>query len=504
MENRDRALGVNRLRAPLVLVLVAIYVAARVWGLTDACLWFDEIFSIHAAEHDWGSLWNFVALDLIHPPLFYVLLKLWISAGGEGLLWLRLFPVVWSVIAIYPFLRLCGELKVGKWTRLLALLLFAVNGSLIKYSQEVRMYAPLLCLSLFSMWLFARYFVKGKSFVPLVIVNVLMIYMHYFGWFVVVTEVMLIVWFQRIKWRRMAMMFGVSLVAFVPWMIAVMLAARNGSALSQNIGWLPRPGIVQISAFVLDLIEPFYAQTSSAQPVSIYSVSLPVLVVLIVASAALSASILKRTARTETYVLLLLVKVPVWFCLIASWLLPYSIWGTRHLIIVFAPLFIFFAFAIVSLTDKRLKAASVTLLLLFSAYAGVLHARRATPVDSWCAWEQLTGSTGDVPIYATEDLIAYHAWFARRTSPTARVYKLSGIEGVREDHAYFLPRGFDGVEVVGVHTLNVPRLWLAFRSPLVSESEAPLRQLLVGGYRIAERRSIKADHETAAIYLLEK
>lgn len=491
-------------RVVVLALLIAVYAAIRLWGLTDTCLWFDEIFSVHAAEHDWGTIWNFVALDLIHPPFFYILLKFWIAAGGDELFWLRLFPAFWSIVAIYPFLRLCGELKIGKWTRLLALFLFAVNGSLIKYSQEVRMYAPLMCLSLFSIWLFARYFVKGKSFVALVIVNLLMIYTHYFGWFVIVTEVMLIVWFQRIKWRRIAVMFGIAVIAFVPWLIALIMASHSGSALSQNIGWMPRPGLAELGTLVLSLVEPFYAQTSTAQPVSIYSVSLPMLVILIAASAALSAVILRRTADTETYVLLSFVKVPVWLCLTASWVLPYSIWGTRHLIIVFAPLCIFFAVAIASITDKRVRVAAVTLLLLFSGYAGVLDARRATPMNSWCAWQQLTSETENVPIYATDDLIAYHIWFNHRTDQNAEVFKLSGVEGVTEDNAYFLPRGFGGVQPIEFEMLNEPKLWLAFRSPSVSENEPPLRQFLVRGYQVIEKRTVKTNSETAAFYLLRR
>ncbi len=261
--------------------LILLYIAVRLWGLTDACLWFDEIFSIHAAEHGWGDILNFVALDLIHPPLFYVLLKIWIAAGGEGLLWLRLFPVVWSVLAVFPFLRLSDELKIGRSTLLLALFLLAVNGSLIKYSQEVRMYAPLMCLSLFSMWLFARYFVKGKSFVPLVIVNVLMIYTHYFGWFVIVTEVLLIVWFQRIKWRRMAVMFGIAVGAFLPWLIAVIYG------LSQWLGTFAEHRLDVAAGAGRDRqVRPesrrtILCQTSTAQPVSIYSLSLPLLGIMI-------------------------------------------------------------------------------------------------------------------------------------------------------------------------------------------------------------------------------
>ena len=46
------------------------YVLVRFWGTTTSCLWFDEIFGIHASEHSWGDMLWFVALDLIHPPLF--------------------------------------------------------------------------------------------------------------------------------------------------------------------------------------------------------------------------------------------------------------------------------------------------------------------------------------------------------------------------------------------------------------------------------------------------
>src|ERR687886_2082712 len=93
-------------RSQLVLtaLLVALYAAVRLWRLTATCLWFDEIFSVHAARHTWAGLWSFAAADLIHPPLFYALLKLWIAAGGESLLWLRLFPALASVAALVPFL----------------------------------------------------------------------------------------------------------------------------------------------------------------------------------------------------------------------------------------------------------------------------------------------------------------------------------------------------------------------------------------------------------------
>src|SRR5947207_1806607 len=138
------------------IALTVLYVAARLWRLTASCLWFDEIFSVHAARHTWGGLWRFAAADLIHPPLFYALLKIWAAAGGDSLLWLRLFPALTSIAALVPFFLLARELRLGAAATDVALLLMAADGYLIKYAQEVRMYSLLLMLTLLSLWLFAR------------------------------------------------------------------------------------------------------------------------------------------------------------------------------------------------------------------------------------------------------------------------------------------------------------------------------------------------------------
>lgn len=494
-------------RTAVLILVCALYVAARAWRLTDSCLWFDEIFSIHAAEHPWNQLFWFVAQDLIHPPLFYIRLKLWIAVVGDSLYWLRMLPVIISVVAIAPFLLLCRELKLDRATTALAFFLLAVNGSLIKYSQEVRMYSLLLCLSLVSMWLFARYFHRGKSLVPLIIVNVLMVYTHYFGWLVLASEVALIACFQRIKWRRMAAMTAVVFAAFLPWIIAVFSAARAGSDLGQNIGWMTRPGPREIGVFIFDLIEPFYYQASSAEPSSIFRVSVPILLICLAAGATWLARWKDRTAdeRNTLYLLSILAGLPAAAAFVASWLFPYSIWGTRHLVIVFAPLTILIAIAVTRLPTNWMRTAVITLTILFCAYSFALQGLRPTPVYSWCTWAELSADTrADAPIYATEELIAYHIWFAnRRDAARSSVIKIDNVHGVGEDRAFFLPRGFDGVGRRDVAQIDETRFWFAYRTG-PSENEAAMRDFLDKGYRISARRTAGTLEDTSVIVLLER
>jgi hypothetical protein len=92
-----------RLRRPelvALFLLVAAYVSIRLWNLTTFCLDSDEIFSLLCARFNLGHLLHAVSVDVVHPPLSYLLLWLWIRIGGESLVWMRLLPFAISVLAL--------------------------------------------------------------------------------------------------------------------------------------------------------------------------------------------------------------------------------------------------------------------------------------------------------------------------------------------------------------------------------------------------------------------
>jgi uncharacterized membrane protein len=465
--------------------------------LTGSCLWFDEIFGVHAAEHDWENLFRFVAQDLIHPPLFYVLLKIWILVGGESLFWLRFFPVFFSTIALIPLYFLCRALKLNYAAIALAFAFFAFNGALIKYSQEVRMYAPLVCLSLFSLWLFVRFLNLGKSFWILTIVNILLVYMHYFGWLVVVSEVVAILILQRIKIRQILIMFGINLIAFVPWIFMVWRAAETNSGLAQNIGWIARPNIATIFQFIFDLIEPFYYEASNTDASSNFYITIPILLVIITATVFYLSGWRQKdeTEKRDFILLLILIKLPLLLIVAASWILPHSIWGTRHLIIVFAPMAIFTAIVLGNIEIKPLKIGLISLIFLLSVAAFAIQLRMPQPKFIWCGWEDLARNIDagkPQKIYVFEDLVAYHFWFALRESDQVQIVKIKDVAGIKEDTAYFLPRGFDKVQTTDENGITGERFWIAFRGKEFDLSKPPLRNLTDKGYKIGEPKIFEA------------
>lgn len=458
------------------------------WRLTDSCLWFDEIFSVHAAEHSWSGLWWFVAQDLVHPPLFYAVLKLWIGIGGESLLCLRLLPVFFATLALFPFLHLCRELKIGRIATAIALFLLAVNGSLIKYSQTMRMYTLLMFLALMSVWLFARYVNRGKSWIWLIVVNILLVYTHYYGWLIVCAELVAILIFQRIKIGRMLWMLGAVALSFVPWLIAVVNASGQGSDISQNISWQSRPGLREVAEFFLDLAEPFYFQAGSNEASSVLWIAVPCLALLVIAVAVFYL----RQNGPETKLLVTFVAFPLLTAFFLSWLLPHSLWGGRHLIIVTPILLIIGAIAIASLFEKKIGYVVIGLLGALTIAAFVLELRREPAKYVWCAWEgvatEIAAENETMPIYALENLAAYHLWFALRARESERVSVIKGVDARTDDEAYFLPRGFDAVKTIDIDGVPDTEFWLAFRTFRFSEEMSVFEKFTSRGYLVCDTK----------------
>ncbi|MBS1796470.1 MAG: glycosyltransferase family 39 protein [Acidobacteria bacterium] len=482
----------EKLGTATLAVAAAVFVALRFRHLADSCLWFDEIFGVHAAGMSFVEALRFVAQDLIHPPLFYLLLKGWIALGGEGLFWLRFFSVFFMTLAVVPFVLLGRELKLSDWTIGLALFLFAVNGSLVKYAQEVRMYGPFLFFAVCSMWLFARFLNLGKNIWILTLVNLLLIYTHYFGWLLVGAEVAAILILQRIKIRQILIMFGILLAGFAPWAFAVFEAARANAGLGQNIGWIGRPDLRALGEFLLDLVEPFYYQQSTAEPASLYLLTVPLAVA---AAGALAVYLagwkrLDEAERKNLVLLTVLIALPIAAAFGLSWVLPYSIWGTRHLLFVFVPCALLAATALTRIRIGPLAAALTALVLIFCAIEFLAVAGRPAEPPIWCAWEALAAKvdrTKPSRIYVFEDLVAYDLWFALRDAgPRIEVVRIDGIDEIPEDKSYFLPRGFDGVRRADVDAMTGDRFFVVYRDAVFNEKHPPLRQLVAKGYHIGE------------------
>ena len=504
----------------LLALAILLFILSRFWRLTSSCLWFDEIFSVHAAEHSWSALVRFVAADIVHPPLFYLLLKVWIAVGGESLLWLRLFPAIVSIAAIVPCVLLARELKLNTGETALAVLFLAVNGFLIKYGQEVRMYSLLFFLSACSLWLFvsmSRFEHSSKwRWAALTLINLLLVYTHYFGWLVVSVQLIIVLLWDRKRAKGAMISSALLILAYVPWLIEL-ARAYDSHRVTQNIGWIPRPGLRAFAELFTLLNQPFVFQQSSAERsfnlITLGLMSLMFGVPLII----LGRQTLRQRLESSNRLLILMVAfwlAPIIFVAGTSWLLPHSIWGTRHLVIVMAPYAILVAVGVARLRPYWMRVTFVLLFGCWLSLAAGFFVIRPAPNFVWCAWTPLAQqldqtsqtSDGSTPVYAFEDLVAYHLWFALRNSAPAK-YKLAvikGIPGTTEDPAYFLPRDFNAVSDGRSNGPFEDKIWIAYRAAKLDETQAPLSYFTQAGFQIGERLSEHAPGQDAFLISLQR
>jgi hypothetical protein len=131
-----------------LLLLLILGAWLRVAGINRSSLWSDEAYSWIAAGLG-GPLViassPVVAQD-VHPPLYLVLLGLWMRVTGESALALRAFSALASILTL-PAFYLLGRMLFGRRAGLSALTLGVLAPFQIVYAQEARQYALVVCLA---------------------------------------------------------------------------------------------------------------------------------------------------------------------------------------------------------------------------------------------------------------------------------------------------------------------------------------------------------------------
>ncbi|WP_188939606.1 glycosyltransferase family 39 protein [Nakamurella endophytica] len=137
----------GRLRTVLVAGLGLVVLLGVLLRLhSPSALWLDEAQSVGISALPVPQLFDALRQDG-SPPLYYLLLHVWIQAFGTGDDAVRSLSVV-AGLASLPLAYLAGRRTGGRRAGVAALLLVAANPFAVRYATETRMYALLLLLVL--------------------------------------------------------------------------------------------------------------------------------------------------------------------------------------------------------------------------------------------------------------------------------------------------------------------------------------------------------------------
>ncbi|NDJ85270.1 MAG: hypothetical protein GYB66_05255 [Chloroflexi bacterium] len=223
------------MRLPLRLgMIIVILLLASFWRFHELgaqSLWHDEGNSLRLAERNITDLIEATSLD-IHPPGYYLALKVWIAGVGKSEFGLRSLSALWGIISVAATFAL-GKRLFGPLAALIAAFLVAASPFAIYYSQEARMYAQLSAMSILSLWILLRFLNAAKrstryqALIPwgigLAIVNLLGLYTQYTYPFTILVQGLVLVWWWLRSGDNHSMVAyigfnALTLLLFLPWL----------------------------------------------------------------------------------------------------------------------------------------------------------------------------------------------------------------------------------------------------------------------------------------------
>ena len=181
--------------------IIAVTVSLRMQNLSEVGYIFDESFSLQMVEFPLDEMLARIPED-ISPPMYYLVLKAWISIFGDSLFATRMLSVVLGTIVVlgvylfvYEAYRKQGDANSEKQARFIAVtasLLVALSPLHILFAQRIRMYSLGTALTVISSWFLFRALNRPETgtrdWVFFTLTAILFIYTHYFGMFTVAVE----------------------------------------------------------------------------------------------------------------------------------------------------------------------------------------------------------------------------------------------------------------------------------------------------------------------------
>ena len=377
----------------------------------------DEAFSVTLALLPWGECWRGAVADATHPPVFTLILKLWVAIGGHSLVWLRLLPALASLALLVPVYLLLREFAFPRGAAVLALAAVAASAPRIEYSHVVRCYALYALAAGFSMWLFARNARRGRVgrgwTAAYVASTAVLCSLEYFGLWVAGVQLLLAAAVYRSELRRVCAAIAAAFCISLFWLPEVARAMSSGTRLENFIGWIPRPGFYQVPWLYHCLLggPGIAALYRSLLPGSLWRHLMPVGLLLVFPPLALWCGRVVRhrewpQADESTHALLQFgayASIPVagtWCLSLAG---PVSLFGARLLIFAVVPYCLLVARAVWLLRRRWLRTVFSGALMAWCVSAAVAQAWRP---DRSVRWDELAACVAADPAGAALPVVA--------------------------------------------------------------------------------------------------
>jgi mannosyltransferase len=182
------------------LFLFVLNVIVKFCFLTSRDIALDEPFSIYYAQTDIPSIIQMLYSEN-NPPFHFFFLHYWVKLFGIGSFSVRLPSLIFSAFTAIVIYKI-GKKFFNVVSGFAAALLFTFSTMHIFFSHEARVYPLFVMLTALSLYYYLSIIKtpENKTFYYLLFIcNLLLIYSHYFGFFVLFVEVISLLFLPNTK-----------------------------------------------------------------------------------------------------------------------------------------------------------------------------------------------------------------------------------------------------------------------------------------------------------------
>ena len=214
--------------------LILLNVALKLPFLSSRDIALDEPFTIFWAQADFSSLFKMLKTEN-NPPLYFFLVHYWIKLFGISAFSVRLLPMLFSagtVVFIYETVRRSYDSRTG----IAASLIFTFSNYHLLFAHESRAYALFAFLTAISMFLFVEMYRnprKKTNLVLLTVINILLIYTHFFGFFVLFIQLFSCVVISELRFcilKKYFLILVPCLLSYIPYIPIFFSRFHNSAA----------------------------------------------------------------------------------------------------------------------------------------------------------------------------------------------------------------------------------------------------------------------------------
>ncbi len=245
----------------MIILIVLIAFVFRLISIGQS-FWLDEgINVVFANSLSYKNLILNYSLGDFHPPLYHIILKLFLQLFSATELSARMPSVIFGILTVYV-IYLIGKKLYDEKTGLIAATLMATAPLHIYYSQEARMYAMAAFFTSLSAYFFISIISKDKIifWIGFVVSTTLMLYTDYVPYFMLPTYIIYLFLFRKNISKStlysFAPAFLLVLILISPWLYFMPKQFHVGLAASAlSPAWASVVGSSDLKALIITFIK---------------------------------------------------------------------------------------------------------------------------------------------------------------------------------------------------------------------------------------------------------